>query len=220
MSHGPLQIQDRTSNYTVDTTKSVCCIVVYNLEPNSTDGSIALKRESVSSSGSYNLELQPDWAYPNCYLQLSGATTFRSTLFQIQASSGPSTTWKASATSTAVQSTKVNIPESSAAGSTSPGSSATDNTISRSSAADSTTPRSSAANIGTPAENGSAETSRPRPNVTLPNDGPDSQYVLPDNKTDCLEDRDIFYPDCWDVLNIMEWLPEWFISTPQCSQPE
>ena len=51
--------------------------------------------------------------------------------------------------------------------------------------------------------------------MTLPNDGPDSQYVS--KNTDCLLDDGMFYSGCWDVLNIVEWLPQWFKSTPQCS---
>lgn len=56
-----------------------------------------------------------------------------------------------------------------------------------------------------------------RPPINLTSDGPDSQYVLVDG-TDCLNNADQYTPECWRVLNITSWLPQWFLQTPQCRQ--
>lgn len=56
-----------------------------------------------------------------------------------------------------------------------------------------------------------------RPPINLTSDGPDSQYVL-DDGTDCLNNADQYTPECWRVLNITSWLPQWFLQTPQCKQ--
>ena len=57
-----------------------------------------------------------------------------------------------------------------------------------------------------------------RPSVTLDSDGPDSKYVWTD--IDCLDNSDLFYPGCWEVLNITSWLPKWFLETPVCQPGE
>ena len=41
------------------------------------------------------------------------------------------------------------------------------------------------------------------------------QYILPDG-TDCLDNADLYDSECWRLLNITSWLPEWFRQTPQC----
>ena len=54
-----------------------------------------------------------------------------------------------------------------------------------------------------------------RPPVNLTTDGPDNEYILPDG-TDCLDNADQYIPECWLLLNITSWLPQWFLQTPQC----
>lgn len=57
-----------------------------------------------------------------------------------------------------------------------------------------------------------------RPSVTLDSDGPDSHYRW--NDINCLDNSDLFYPGCWEVLNITSWLPKWFLETPVCQPGE
>ena len=57
-----------------------------------------------------------------------------------------------------------------------------------------------------------------RPSVTLESDGPNSEYVWSD--IDCLDNSDLYYPGCWNVLNITSWLPQWFLETPVCQPGE
>ena len=61
---------------------------------------------------------------------------------------------------------------------------------------------------------GAAQSAVGRPPIALDSDGPDSQYVW--NERNCLDNRDLYYPGCWEVLNITSWLPMWFIKTPVC----
>ena len=52
-----------------------------------------------------------------------------------------------------------------------------------------------------------------RPNIMLPDDGPDSMYILADH-TDCLVIiGSSLHQGCWEALNLSQWLPEWVKSS-------
>lgn len=194
---------------------STCGVRVCNSE--SADAVKAWVTPSVPSSGTYNLELQDAWEFPNCYLQLtSGSNNFRTTLFMISAASGSPRTWRASDASSAIQSMSVSMPGGSSNGSTASASNAAGSASSSSTSMRSAGGSSSSS---TSSANAAVLTVSRRPQVTLASDSPNiNHYMLPD-KTDCLDNRDIYYPDCWDVLNITYWLPQRFLETPQCGKP-
>lgn len=49
-----------------------------------------------------------------------------------------------------------------------------------------------------------------RPIVTLSSDDPDIQYVTAEG-FDCTDEANDFNAECWSVLNLDEWLPQWFL---------
>lgn len=54
----------------------------------------------------------------------------------------------------------------------------------------------------------------PRPAITLTSDGRINRY--PTTRFDCWNNLDDYNPECWDVLNLDEWLAEWFLQSPRC----
>ena len=129
--------------------------------------------------------------FPNCYLQLTqGANFFSTTRFQIQRRRRNGIRRIWSAPREA------QAPPSVSANATGPGSPASNDT---------TTTRATG-------------TAKKRPSITLDSDGPDSQYVW--DEIDCLDNSNLFYPGCWQVLNITSWLPKWFLETPVCQPGE
>ena len=54
-----------------------------------------------------------------------------------------------------------------------------------------------------------------RPKVSLPDDNRTKSYIS-SSGLDCLDDRSSHVSDCWDILRINDWLPQWFLQTPQC----
>ena len=55
----------------------------------------------------------------------------------------------------------------------------------------------------------------PGPNVSLPSDNESKSYLSPGG-LNCIDDGNPHEADCWDVLELDEWLPQWFLDTPQC----
>lgn len=153
------------------------------------DRVIALLSHSVSESGSYELDLRPNWVDPNCYFQLTqGPNHFSTRIFQISGRSGVRRIWSAPPSAQAPPSVSSNVTGSGSQA-------ANDTTNSRATAS-----------------------AKQRPSVTLDSDGPDSHYKW--NDIDCLDNSDLYYPGCWEVLNITSWLPKWFLETPVCQPGE
>jgi len=194
---------------------STCGVKVSNSE--SADAVKALVAPSVPSSGTYNLKLNASWVFPNCYLQLPlGSDNFRTILFMISTASGSPRTWRASDASSAFQSMSVSMPGGSSPGRTASASNAAG---SASSSYTSMNRAGGSFSSSNSSANAAVSTVSRRPQVTLSSDSSDvNLYMLPD-KTDCLDNRDIYYPDCWILLNISHWLPQWFLATPQCGKP-
>ena len=55
-----------------------------------------------------------------------------------------------------------------------------------------------------------------RPHVSLPDDNRDRSYNT-SSGFDCLDAGNPHDAECWNVLQLDEWLPQWFLRTPQCS---
>ncbi|KAL9627717.1 MAG: hypothetical protein Q9204_006377 [Flavoplaca sp. TL-2023a] len=55
-----------------------------------------------------------------------------------------------------------------------------------------------------------------RPKVSLPNDNRPKSYIS-SSGLDCLDDSSSHVSDCWDILEINDWLPQWFLQIPQCT---
>lgn len=55
-----------------------------------------------------------------------------------------------------------------------------------------------------------------RPNVSLPNDNQGKSYVS-SSGLNCLDDGSPHEAECWSVLEIDNWLPQWYLKTPQCA---
>lgn len=55
------------------------------------------------------------------------------------------------------------------------------------------------------------------PNVVLSNDIVGTSYVT-STGLNCLDDGSPHNAECWSVLKLDEWLPQWFLHTPQCTQ--
>ena len=142
--------------------------------------------------------------YPNCYLQLTGTTTFRTLLFQIQGPSGASRTWEASATLSTAQPASPSVSGSSSAAGPTRVSSAVGAPRATS------TPAGSGASI----PSNTTRSATLRPSIGLASDNPSNHYILP-NGLSCLLDGDeiTYHPECWKILNITYWLPAWYSST-------
>ena len=54
-----------------------------------------------------------------------------------------------------------------------------------------------------------------RPKVSLPDDSQTKSY-LTSSGLNCLDDSSSHESECWDILKINDWLPQWFLQTPQC----
>ena len=54
-----------------------------------------------------------------------------------------------------------------------------------------------------------------RPKVSLPTDVQAKSYIA-SNGLDCRDDTSSHIAECWDILEINDWLPQWFLNTPQC----
>lgn len=57
----------------------------------------------------------------------------------------------------------------------------------------------------------------PKSMVTLPIDRNRNKYTT-QSGYDCLNLGNPHKPECWDVLGLDNWLPQWFLKTPQCPQ--
>lgn len=55
------------------------------------------------------------------------------------------------------------------------------------------------------------------PSVALPKDKAGNNYVT-STGLNCLDDGSPHEAECWSVLELDEWLPQWFLHTPQCAQ--
>ncbi|KAL8672429.1 MAG: hypothetical protein Q9168_003107 [Polycauliona sp. 1 TL-2023] len=55
-----------------------------------------------------------------------------------------------------------------------------------------------------------------RPKISLPRDNSTKSYIS-SNGLDCLDDSSSHISECWDILEINDWLPQWFLQTPQCA---
>ena len=56
-----------------------------------------------------------------------------------------------------------------------------------------------------------------RPYVSLLDDSRGRSYHT-SSGFDCLDAGNPHDAECWSVLQLDEWLPQWFLKTPQCSQ--
>ncbi|KAL8688211.1 MAG: hypothetical protein Q9218_005821 [Villophora microphyllina] len=65
---------------------------------------------------------------------------------------------------------------------------------------------------------GATNTVGGKPVPTLDSDGSDSSYVVGD--VNCLDDTDEFYTECWEKLDVVSWLPQWYIKEPRCQSAQ
>ncbi|KAL8784978.1 MAG: hypothetical protein Q9213_003639 [Squamulea squamosa] len=54
-----------------------------------------------------------------------------------------------------------------------------------------------------------------RPKVSLASDVPGKSYMT-SGGLDCLNDNSSHVSECWEILEVNDWLPQWFLNTPQC----
>lgn len=57
---------------------------------------------------------------------------------------------------------------------------------------------------------------RARPKVSLPGDRQKKSYIS-SSGIDCLDDSSSHISECWGILDLDEWLPQWFLHIPQCA---
>lgn len=55
-----------------------------------------------------------------------------------------------------------------------------------------------------------------RPAVSLSGDGPRKEYTTSSGLS-CLDNGSPHAAECWDLLQLDEWLAQWFLKTPQCA---
>ena len=144
-------------------------------------------------------------SYPNCYLQLSqGTNEFRTTLFEIQAPSDRSTTWGTAAASNTAASTTSNAEP--------PSTSPPPETVSPSSLNEVSSIHMSSPSSTQVAANPNVALQIPA--VALDSDEPDADYTA--NQVNCTDNGNTYERGCWEVLQINEWLPKWFLETKPC----
>lgn len=56
-----------------------------------------------------------------------------------------------------------------------------------------------------------------QPSVVLSDDKAGNSYLTPTG-LNCLDDGSPHDAECWSVLKLDEWLPQWYLQTPQCAQ--
>lgn len=55
-----------------------------------------------------------------------------------------------------------------------------------------------------------------RPKVSLPTDNQTKSYIS-SSGLDCLDDSSSHVSECWEILEINDWLPQWYLQTSQCA---